>query len=170
MSEITTIQTESITRNGNTRYAVSNDEGRTFATAEAAAEHGRTVETHAAIWEAQDGLKAAYAKLRRVSNPTSIALAEIAVEQAEENLVDALEAKKDIRRAELAAMDRETLAKRLVRAKHYCFEATMGDYSMGSINAARTELELVSAEVIDRGWLEADLVTFSGRTGTWSTK
>lgn len=58
------------------------------------------------------------------------------------------------------------LAQRLLSAKNYAYEATMSDYSMGSINRATDRLREVRAEVEASPWDEDDLIyTYNGPYG-----
>lgn len=105
----------------------------------------------AVITGAQDRIKAANRKLNRVSNPTSVeaAKAELAAAFAENDA--AHEAFRELRRSELRAMSDEDLIKRHAGNANYSVEANMGDYSMGSINRARDELDDTRAVLAERG-------------------
>ncbi len=62
---------------------------------------------------------------------------------------------------------RADLAKRYLSAVNNSYEATMGDYSIGSINRASERLQAVRAEAAVWGLDESDLiVTIQGPFGT----
>lgn len=50
------------------------------------------------------------------------------------------------------------LARRLLSARNYAYEATMSDYSMASINRATENLRAIREEVEASEWTEDDLI------------
>lgn len=94
-----------------------------------------------AVIDAERAVVAAEGRIRRTRSAASKSAAFDELFAAETRLLVAREGQRAEYRAELHALPFEMLERRLTSAQNYAYEASMGDYSMASINRAAADLE-----------------------------
>lgn len=103
--------------------------------------------------------------------PTPEQIAQVAMEDSGLEIDDPLTHRQDFLdlMADAVRLDRrQRLAHRAVSARNYAYEATMNDYSQGSISRAQRDLEDLLRDAIREGYESLDdLTTWDSEHGHW---
>lgn len=100
--------------------------------------------------EAHEAVQALLKKARRLRSTDSISKNNIAYGKAQQVLAEANARDETARRAELEDVDDDVLYRMDKNARASSYEASMSDYSMGSISRARREVEDIAFEISRR--------------------